>query len=313
MPFSKTTQDTTFAVLINIVLAVLIFLNAEAGKMVGIQTLKLHFSAVWPATGFALAALLLFGFRLWPGVFVGNFIYNFLHLYSGASFFLSPLIAALLITVGSLLQALVGAYILRKAMSNGYFVTMKDVVYFLFFGGALTCIIASTLGVVTLYLFEGLAVDDIAFTWLTFWIGDTMGVYIFTPLLVVWTVQKPEKGVWYFCMERLAMILVFAILTYYTVFGYPIGYLYIPYAIWVTYRLNFHGATLVLALIAFAIILPIATGAGPFIQNFGKEMLLIIVSFLEIIASTTLLFAALVNERNAAWQLIKKHRLDLIG
>lgn len=313
MPYSNKTHDIAFAVLLNLLLALLIFANAEAGRLLGIQTLSLHFSAVWPATGFSLAALLLFGFKLWPGVFLGNLAYNFTHLYLNGHTLQGPVFAALAISLGSFIQALVGAYVLRRWASRSYFSTVKDVVLFLFFGGTLTCLIASSVGVTTLYLYGEIAVKDIPFTWLTFWLGDSMGIYIFTPLLVVWSIHKPEVSLWYLCKERVCMLIVFGIISFYTLRGYPLGYLFIPYNIWIAYRLSFHGATLAMTFITFAVIVPISSGAGPFIVNFTADMLLIIVSFLEIIASTSLLFAAVTSERNAAWLLIKKHRLDLVG
>ena len=61
---------------------------------------------VWPATGIALAALVVFGYRLWPGIFVGAFIANVL---TGA-----PPLVALGIAVGNTLEAVVGAYVLRR-------------------------------------------------------------------------------------------------------------------------------------------------------------------------------------------------------
>src|SRR5205814_3938277 len=48
-----------------------------AGKL-GLKLAFLHASAspVWPPTGIALAALLVFGCRLWPAIFVGAFLVN---------------------------------------------------------------------------------------------------------------------------------------------------------------------------------------------------------------------------------------------
>lgn len=311
---SNKTQDLTFTILLNALLAILIFMNAEAGRLLGIKTLSLtlNFSAVWPATGFSLAALLIFGFRLLPGIFLGNFAYNFLHFYLVGNNFFGLLAAAISISLGSLLQAALGAYVIRKYATSSYFSTVKDVVLFLFFGGIITCLIASGSGVAILYVYGDLALQDLPYAWLTFWLGDTMGVYIFTPLLVVWSISKPEVPLLQMSIERACMLIVYALISFYTIQGYPFGYLFIPYGIWVAYRLSFHGATLALVMITFSIILPISTGAGPLIINFTSDMLLIIVSFLEIIASSSLLFAAAISERNAAWQLIRRHRLDLL-
>lgn len=312
MVYSIKRQDRAFNLFLNLVLALIIFANAEAGRLLGIKTLSLQFSAVWPATGFSLAALLLFGFRLTPGIFIGNFAYNSLHLYLAKEDWVLAAILGAIITLGSLAQAVVGAKVIRRYATAKYFATVQDVIIFLFFGGIVTCVIASTVGVLTLYCAGDLALGDAFFAWLTFWLGDTLGIYIITPLLVIWSVAKPDVPLNYLSKERWAMLLVFAVISYFTLQGYPTGYLFIPYGIWVAYRLSFHGATVAVGLIALVIIIPISRGLGPYILNFTAEMILILVSFLEIIASSALLFAGAISERNAAWQLVKKHRLDLI-
>jgi integral membrane sensor domain MASE1 len=312
MPFVEKLQYSTFRSLLNIFLALLIFGNAEAGRLLGIQWLPLHFSAVWPATGFALAAFLLFGYRTWSGIFVGNFAYNFLHLFLNEGTILGPLCVALSVTLGSLLQAFVGASVIRRFASTKYFSTVQDVVVFLFGGGIITCMIAATIGVATLYLYGVLPVKNILFTWLTFWLGDSMGVYIFTPLLVIWSIQKSDVSLSEYGWETPFMAFTFLALSLFTVLGYPLGYLFIPFNMWVTYRFGLHGATLALVFITLVTILPITLGSGPLILNFSADMLLIVVSFLKIIAVTSLMFGAVINERNAAWRLIKSHRIDVI-
>src|SRR5690349_8789936 len=56
---------------------------------------------VWPPTGIALAALVLFGRRLWPAIAAGALVVNWT---MGA-----PLVVALGIAVGNTLEAVVGA------------------------------------------------------------------------------------------------------------------------------------------------------------------------------------------------------------
>ena len=49
-----------------------------AGKL-GLLLAFVHASAtaVWPPTGIALAAFLLLGYRVWPGIFLGAFLLHF--------------------------------------------------------------------------------------------------------------------------------------------------------------------------------------------------------------------------------------------
>ncbi|HXF28889.1 MAG TPA: hypothetical protein VN457_03495, partial [Chlamydiales bacterium] len=91
--YKKMIEATTTRWFLNFFLAVIVFCNAEMGRQLGIQALPLHISVIWPATGFSLAALLLFGNQMWVGVFVGNFAYNFLHLFLTGTSFMSPFLA----------------------------------------------------------------------------------------------------------------------------------------------------------------------------------------------------------------------------
>ena len=67
-------------------------------------------SAVWPPSGIALAALLLGGIRLWPGVFAGAFLVNILTQGSVAT--------SLAIATGNTLEAFIGAKLVFR-FANG--------------------------------------------------------------------------------------------------------------------------------------------------------------------------------------------------
>ena len=67
-------------------------------------------SAVWPPTGIALGALILWGNRLWPGIFLGAFVANFMTLGTVAT--------ALGIATGNTLEALLGSWLVNQ-YANG--------------------------------------------------------------------------------------------------------------------------------------------------------------------------------------------------
>ena len=315
--FESKMQSKLFFLLVNIVLAVLIFYNAELGRLLGLQGQPLEISLVWPSTGFSLAALLLFGLKTWPGIFLGNFIYNFYHLSlftEQPSYSLVSSLAAGLVSLGSLLQALLAFSILRAFSSSGYFNTVKDIIIFLIPAGLLSCLVGSTIGVTTIsYFYKTFNPQNFFNTWLTFWIGDSMGVYIFTPLIVVWTIHRrswPEISQYF--VEFIFMIVTFVTITVLTfVKDYPLVHIYIPFIIWVAYRFRMHGSTLVSFFITLAIIIATSYGHGPFNAGFQVNSLLFLVTLLEIIVATSLIIAAIVNERDAAWHQIQNHNIDL--
>src|SRR4051812_13203983 len=82
-----------------------------AGKL----SLKLAFlnasaSPVWPPSGIAIAALLLFGYRLWPGIFVGAFFVNL--------FTAGNIVSSMGIAAGNTLESLVAVWLIYQVASG---------------------------------------------------------------------------------------------------------------------------------------------------------------------------------------------------
>jgi integral membrane sensor domain MASE1 len=310
-PFGKKMQIVRFSWFLNIFLAVVIVLNAEAGRLLGIEELPLAVSAVWPPTGFSLAALLLFGYGTWPGIFFGNLVYNLIHLVYGADTIVGPLFVAMSVTVGSLLQALVAATIMRRFSTAGYFNTVRDVLIFLFPAGIAACLIASSIGVLALYLYGILASEHLGYVWMTFLLGDTLGVYIFTPLLVVWSLRRPLLRDHGNFLELATITAIFMLISYATfALTLPVALLYVPLATWVAYRFGMHGATVIVFLIALLSIVFTTLGYGLFFARLLNEPVLILTGYLEILVFSSLLIAAMCSERPASSYFIPVQEVD---
>ena len=91
---------------------------------------------LWPPTGFALALLLLRGYRIWPAILLGSFVFH--------AMVARSLLAAGFIGVGTLLAALAGAWLIGR-WSNGRktFETPVGVITFALVSFAPTAIISS--------------------------------------------------------------------------------------------------------------------------------------------------------------------------
>jgi integral membrane sensor domain MASE1 len=305
-------NSKSFLIIVNILLALTIYLSAEVGRMLGIKGPTLEISVIWPATGFSLAGVLLFGFGVWPGIFIGNFIYNLLHFFLSSNVFFGPIFSALIISSGSLVQALTGGYILRKYSSRSYFNSVKDVFLFLSFGGILTCFIASTIGISTLFLSGAIPWEMVDRYWLTFWMGDVFGIFIFTPFIIVWLLHKPIVKLKDHIIEAILMFISLIGLSFYAVFlYYPVAHFYIPISIWWTYRFQMHGATLAILFTSLILVSLTSVGYGSFYHFMMTDALPILVSFLGILVATSLILAAVVNEREIATLLLKQQNIDL--
>ena len=146
-------------------------------------------TAVWPPSGIALAAVLLLGRRVWPGVWLGAFLANFWDYFGQRHGF--PLVAHLAtsgaIAAGSTLQPLLGASLLRRGNGEGLALARARDVFRFFAAGLAMCLVASSLGVTTLCLARFTPWGRFGFNWWTWWIGDTAGVFLVTPLLLAWS------------------------------------------------------------------------------------------------------------------------------
>jgi signal transduction histidine kinase len=152
-------------------------------------------TAVWPPSGIALAGLLLFGGRVWPGVFVGSFALNvWTSLDPGdPSSTLRSLLIAISIAAGSTFQALLGQRLVRgisgepasKPWEGGRAAAIA-------LGGPIACVTAATVGVTTLALTGAITPASVPYSWVTWYVGDTIGVVVFTPILLLWA-APPDR------------------------------------------------------------------------------------------------------------------------
>jgi integral membrane sensor domain MASE1 len=152
-------------------------------------------TAVWPPSGIALAALLL-GYRLWPGIWLGAFLANFWDFFSPDNEF--PLTTHFLVSagiaLGSTLQPVLGAYLLRRWLGRQSPLEGARQVLRFIVAGLLMCLVAATVGVTTLYLAGFTSLPDYSLNWWTWWLGDTLGVLMVTPLALAWWRKEPEPA-----------------------------------------------------------------------------------------------------------------------
>jgi PAS domain S-box-containing protein len=149
-------------------------------------------TAVWPASGMALAGVLLFGYRVWPGILLGSFLINLrtsLDTTSTASILNTTVLAAS-IGVGASLQAIVAAFLIRRfTQYPTAFVEARDIIKFLLLGGPVSCLVNATWGVTSLLLSGVIQPFQYPFHWWTWWVGDAIGVISFTPLILIWAAK----------------------------------------------------------------------------------------------------------------------------
>ncbi|HXT23083.1 MAG TPA: CHASE domain-containing protein, partial [Thermoanaerobaculia bacterium] len=143
----------------------------------------------WPAAGLALASLLLWGRGLWPGVFLGSFVANVwtpLASPGGASLE-AALAVPFAIAAGAALQAVVGALLVERFAAREGSGSWGRHLKLVLVGGPVSCVISASAGTLVLLAARLLTRGDAIFSWFTWWAGDSIGVVVFAPLVLLWS------------------------------------------------------------------------------------------------------------------------------
>ena len=170
-------------------LALLVALYVLTGKLGLLLAVPPGYATViWPPSGIALGMLLVGGARLWPGVLLASFLLNAQQsgVFAQPEWLSRGLAAAFGIAIGSTLQALLGRLLISRFIGLPLrFDTVRDILRLLAVGGPLTCIVAASVGVGVLVSLDIVKIADAPRNWLAWWSGDTLGVLLFMPLLLL--------------------------------------------------------------------------------------------------------------------------------
>jgi len=148
-----------------------------------------HATAVWPASGFVLAGVLLLGPHVWPGIVLGSLAASlgaWLQADSPTSLIVL-IVSSIAIALAASAQALVGAVSVRRLA--GYPNTLSnesDVLRFLVLAGPVSSLIRASVGVAALSILGAIPREDVLFTFGVWWAGDTFGTALFAPLALLW-------------------------------------------------------------------------------------------------------------------------------
>jgi integral membrane sensor domain MASE1/serine phosphatase RsbU (regulator of sigma subunit) len=248
-------------------------------------------TAVWPPTGIALAAVLIFGYRVWPGIALGAFLAN--------AWTDVPVYTTLGITTGNTLEALAGAFLLSRV--GGFRASLdrvRDVLALFVLAGVLSTMIAATIGTASLLAGDEIASGDFGVTWRTWWLGDMGGDLVVATALLVLVTHWPYRRVPGRAVEAVALAALVAG-TAAIVFTneVPMSFLIVPPLALVALRFEQPGAV-VASLVVAAIAIPLTNDdQGPFAGESPDDRLLLAQALIGVSTVTALVLAAVITER----------------
>ncbi len=273
-------------------IAVLYFLAAEFGFQLAFATKQV--SAVWPSTGLAAAAYLLFGWRAWPGV---NAVSD------------EPLLTAAGIAVGNSAAGLVGIGLLHRLVDfNPRLDDVPSVLGWAVFVAAAGCIVSASNGVVQLALGGIIPWTAIPSVWWVWWMGDTMGVLLFGPLLLalIWPPgdrlsprQWAEIGLLFATLAALCD-LTFTRQIVETGSPFRFEFAVFPFVIWIALRCSQREVAFAIVLVSGFAIWGATHDRGPFALGAQDQRLIMLELFMAATAITGLILRAATAQRRLA-------------
>ena len=284
-----------------------VVLSAVFAVYFGLGKLGLTFSAlnenataVWPPSGYALAAFIVFGPRIWPAVLAGAFLVYFTT--TGA------LLSSIAIGIGNTFEGLVAATLVeRLADGTEVFRRIRTVFRFAFIAMFSTSI-GATWGATSVTLLGSAVWTDYSNIWMTWWLGDLSGTLVVTPFMLLWATTpigrvKPLEAI------EAAGLLVLLVCVGLVVFGgqfpsdvktYPLDFLCVPFLLWAAFRFGQREVATAIALLSSIAVWGTLRGYGPFVQTTQDESLVLLQAYTSVMAVMGAALATVVMQQKQA-------------
>ena len=247
-------------------------------------------TALWPPVGVGIAALVIGGPWLWPGIVIGDLL---------VADFSTPWGTVAGQTVGNTLEVVVAALLfLRLAGGRRDLERVWDVMALLV-GATVGTLISAAFGVVSLRLGDVITAGEFDSVFRTWWLSDLSGALVFAPLLLVWSTHRSWRVARLKLAEGALMLAVLVALT-----EVPsqrvVPYIVFPVLIWAALRFGPTGAATTVAIVSALTVWNTAQGSGPFVRESITQTVLASQLFVAVAALTSLVLAAVTAEREVS-------------
>jgi integral membrane sensor domain MASE1 len=293
-----------------VVIGVIYFALAKGG--LALASINPSATPIWPPTGFALAAVLLWGYRTWPAIFAAAMIANATTAGSIAT--------AIATASGNSLEAVVGAYLINR-WSNGCntFSTPNSVARFALICFVVAAPISASIGVAILATAGYLEWANFVNVWVTWWLGDVTGALVVAPVIVLWASSDSNafsRNEFFETIGVLATAVAVGFIAFSPLFEQtpsrdPLGFLAILPLLWAALRREPRDTATVALLLAGITVWGTLMGGGPFTTANLNVSFLLVLMFLISITVPSLLLSADVAVRKKAEENLRRAQIEL--
>jgi signal transduction histidine kinase len=310
---SKSSQQAKYAIQI-VVLALLYVATGWIG--LSLDQYSEHESLIWPPSGLALAALILYGRRLWPGVLLGSITLNVIVGGDHSAGLAVAIPTGLAVAVGNMLEALVGSWLMVEYFGfRPTLARIRDVVVLLVVGGVFATAISTAIGTTSLWLAGDFASGDVIPFMLVWWLGALGAVVTLTPVLLLLRTGTPARPAlirnpeFWGVVSLLAITCLLAFGDFASIDAKRLAIqLPLPCLVWAGIRLGTRGAVIVSFLTIAAAAMATSQGLGPLAATEAPVSMILLWTYGIGLGSTALTLAAAIAQRDSAEN---QHRLEV--
>jgi signal transduction histidine kinase len=247
-------------------------------------------AALWPPAGLGLAVLFLWGFRLWPGIVIGDLL---LGDYS------TPFGTVLGQTVGNTLALVVAATLLRRLTGGRGSLERTLDVLALVACAVVASVVSAAFGPTSLRLGDVISADELGSVFRTWALSDATGVLVVAPAVLTWASMGVRGIRRRDVVEGAIGLVVLAVLAEVAP-QRDVPYIVFPVLLWAALRLGPRGAATAIIVVSLVTVWNTANEEGPFVRASITDSLLATQIFIATAALTSLLLAAVTAERTGA-------------
>jgi two-component system NtrC family sensor kinase len=275
--------------------------GSKLGMVVALPIPPGNISAVWFPSAIAWIAMLWRGYNIWPGIFVADFIAGISNYLEGTHHPLISIAVCSVASLGAAIEAGLGSRLIRRFIPiSTPFSSAQSVLRFVLIVAICTGLNATT-GVTAICLGGISQWTNYAFLWLTWWTGNAISILVFLPLLLVWQRLPPirwSRRKWIEALLLLSLLLGTGKLAF--LGSFPVQYMMLPWLWWAAFRFGQHGATLTIVLVSSLALWGTVNGTSSFLRESLNESLILLQTFMGVVSVSTMLFSALLVERQQA-------------
>ena len=266
----------------------------------------------FPPAGIGLAAPLVFGFRVWPGILIGALLHGFTTAGDPA--------LHLVMAAANTLEALVGAWLVQRfAGGVNFYEKPRSIARFALLAGLLSPLLSPPIGVPGIAWHNLFLWDNNASEILVWWLGEAMSVMVLTPLLVIWNDQPRlrwnlKQGVEFGGLLLLLILVGLAVFT-----NLPpawaqihlLPYLCVPFTIWAAMRFGARATAITTCVLSLVALWGTFYGYGMYSRAVPEKTLMAYESFISVTSILGLIVAAIVTKHRRTEEALKVANVEM--